>query len=329
MRACAHRPAAASLAAVAFGAVLVAAGAFEAPEGRRRRYRLRAQEPAGPALRRALDGRYAEAIGALEHRRFATERHVHDARTAVKRLRSALRLARDELGEGTYREQTAILRAAARPLGASRDATALAATLASLAERFTAEVEPSELARVRRRLEREDAGAHDGVDAAARTALDRLRDGRDGLAAGGGTLDAVTLATLRRALRRSYRRGRAARRRAARTPSVENLHAWRRRVKDLRHHAELLREADPHALRRVRRRARRLSDLLGDDHDLAVLRERAASCPVTLALIDRRRRELQEAAFELGERLYARPPKRFARRALRRARRNTAWRSRR
>ncbi|HEX6711985.1 MAG TPA: hypothetical protein VF066_01325, partial [Thermoleophilaceae bacterium] len=71
------------------------------------------------------------------------------------------------------------------------------------------------------------------------------------------------------------------------------------------------------------KRAHRLSDLLGDDHDLAVLREHVAAADpaviqepartALLSVIDRRRTSLQREALELGARVYGRGPKRFAR----------------
>ena len=67
-----------------------------------------------------------------------------------------------------------------------------------------------------------------------------------------------------------------------------------------------------------------LSDHLGDDHDLALLREEvqrrreAFASPADqrhlLEEIDRRRGELQFAAISLGERIYAEKPKRFTKR---------------
>ena len=67
-----------------------------------------------------------------------------------------------------------------------------------------------------------------------------------------------------------------------------------------------------------------LSDHLGDDHDLALLREtvqrrRAAFADPAhkrhlLEQIDQRRGELQFAAISLGERIYADKPKRFTKR---------------
>ena len=66
-----------------------------------------------------------------------------------------------------------------------------------------------------------------------------------------------------------------------------------------------------------------LGDQLGDDHDLAVLRERLQQEPSALSdrsaadalakLIDRRQDELQKKALTLGERLYADKPKQFTR----------------
>ena len=78
-----------------------------------------------------------------------------------------------------------------------------------------------------------------------------------------------------------------------------------------------------------------LSDHLGDDHDLALLRDQAqrrsaifadpADQRHLLEQIDQRRGELQFAAISLGERIYAEKPKRFSKRLERRW---EAWRGR-
>jgi hypothetical protein len=71
--------------------------------------------------------------------------------------------------------------------------------------------------------------------------------------------------------------------------------------------------------------AKALSQLLGDDHDLAVLAQLAREDPALTAgpasdrdqlleLIDRRRGELVEQARTLARRLYAEPPKAFRQR---------------
>jgi hypothetical protein len=65
--------------------------------------------------------------------------------------------------------------------------------------------------------------------------------------------------------------------------------------------------------------AHKLSDYLGDDHDLAVLREKVAQRPegfekaggsgALLALIDRCQRQLREKAFLAGGRIYDERPR--------------------
>jgi CHAD domain-containing protein len=105
-------------------------------------------------------------------------------------------------------------------------------------------------------------------------------------------------------------------------PTVENLHEWRKRVKDLWYHLRLLKCVSPGIVGGQADEADKLSDLLGDDHDLAVLRETlrtgagelAVDVDAVIALIDHRREQLQAQALRIGERLYAESPKAFARR---------------
>jgi CHAD domain-containing protein len=122
-------------------------------------------------------------------------------------------------------------------------------------------------------------------------------------------------------LRRIYRRGRRAMHRAQADPTSENLHEWRKRVKDLWHAEQILRPAAPKRMKKLAERTHGLADLLGDDHDLAELVlytarypdcfDNAAARTALLAVIERRRSELQRRAFAVGAKLYDRSPKRF------------------
>ena len=123
-------------------------------------------------------------------------------------------------------------------------------------------------------------------------------------------------------LLRSYVRGRKALATAHREPTVENLHEWRKRVKDLWYHLRLLTPLAPGIVGGQAEEAHRLSDLLGDDHDLAVLRAALETGAGALAvdldavngLIDHRREQLQAEALHVGARLYAESPSAFGRR---------------
>ena len=109
-------------------------------------------------------------------------------------------------------------------------------------------------------------------------------------------------------------------RRARLSLATPDLHSWRKNVKDLWHLVAL-------AERRISRKGQRLApvldrlaNLLGLDHDHAVLADRLALSPTgdlslmaQLALVADRRRELEAEAFELGEEVYGEPPTAFVR----------------
>jgi CHAD domain-containing protein len=75
--------------------------------------------------------------------------------------------------------------------------------------------------------------------------------------------------------KRIHRRGRRAYRAARRQPSTENPHELRKRTKYLWYAAQIVRAAAPKKMKRLARRADELSNLIGEDHDLAVLAQRA------------------------------------------------------
>jgi len=74
-------------------------------------------------------------------------------------------------------------------------------------------------------------------------------------------------------------------------------------------------------MKRLARDTQGLSDLLGDHHDLSVLRDYIEANPqlfsdmaareTLLAVLDRRRDTLQRRALKLGRKVYKRSPKRF------------------
>jgi hypothetical protein len=117
--------------------------------------------------------------------------------------------------------------------------------------------------------------------------------------------------TIGEGFRRTFRDGRDAAKAAADTPTPESFHEWRKRVKDHWYHLQLLREVWPQSMKWYRSDLESLSDLLGDRHDLDVLRQTIAGNDFELrilnALIDRRSLELSVSAMEIGRRIYAEP----------------------
>jgi CHAD domain-containing protein len=272
-----------------------------------RKYRLKADEALPDAVGRVARGRIDHALDELHGRAGSTpEEAVHEARKDMKKLRALLRLSRDELGKATYRRENACFRDAARELSGTRDSDVMLEALGAL------ELPPGAGWELRKAIqaEREQAG-EDGREAAAHAAVAILEEARGRV--DDWPLERDSFSALAGGLKRTYRRGRRGFRAASEEPSMESLHEWRKRVKDLWYHHTLLRQLWPPVMTAVGDQAHELSDLLGDDHDLAMLagwmREHApAAGPEFFEAVERRREELQRDAFALGALLYADKP---------------------
>jgi len=160
------------------------------------------------------------------------------------------------------------------------------------------------------------AGGGDGRRTAAAGVVAMLREARGRV--NGWPLERDSFDALRDGLKRTYRRGRRDLRAARADPTVEALHEWRKRAKDLWYQQTLLRALWPPVMQAVGDEAHELANRLGDDHDLAMLadwvREHAEAEPEFFEAVQRRRSELQGEAIALGERLYADRPGAYVRR---------------
>lgn len=228
--------------------------------------------------------------------------NVHGARKQLKRARATLRLLRPAIGDDLYSRENVAARDAARPLSSVRDHEVLHETLAGLIEDLGStppgvhiaplpadELPARRFGEIKTELKRSIARAR---------AWRSEPEGWDCIASG---------------LRTTYRRARRALRHAREDRATEDLHEWRKQTKYLWHQLQIL---TPLASRHVGELAdefHHLADYLGDEHDLAVLRERINAATLK-ARIDRRREELQDKALTLGERLYSDKSKTFVHR---------------
>jgi len=119
-------------------------------------------------------------------------------------------------------------------------------------------------------------------------------------------------------LRRIYRKGRKAFDEARTTQSSQALHEWRKQVKYLRTTCVTLSNAGARHLKKIAKRAERVADLLGDDHDLYALRTALRDTDVDAqtsetinTLIVSRRAKLHARAIGRGRRLFGKKPKCF------------------
>lgn len=289
-----------------------------------RSYRVHSDEQAGAELRRVAHGRIDAALERLRRdARTDVATAVHDARKDMKKLRSLLRLVRDGLGEQRYRAENDRYRDAARQLSPAREAEVNLSTLAALRERYADEAPAAEA--LQSALEQEHGRLAVEGDALSQR-LDQATDAMTAGAAGieDWPLDGDDFDLVAAGIERAYRRGRRGLGRVRDDPTAENVHDWRKRVKDLWYQLRLLQDAWPAVLKASAAEAHELADLLGDHHDLSVLiakaREQAPDDPGTAmlaSLAERRQAELLDAAFQLGDRLYAEKPDQFTRRIKR------------
>jgi CHAD domain-containing protein len=289
-----------------------------------RRFRLRNGEPVPDGLVRIACGQLDLAIERLEGN---TDEDVgtavHEARKSFKRLRATVRLARDELGDEVYRRENGAFRDAGRRLAGARDSRVLLETLDAVSERDPDEAQPARFVGFRRTLAGQHAAARRRLQdgAAVAQVLSELREARERVL--DWPLERESLDSLAPGFIRIYRRGRRAYRRVGREPSSENLHELRRRAKDLWYAAQIVRPASAKQMKRLARDAHDLSNLIGEDHDLAILVERAterrdrfddeASVAELADLVERRRDELRQEALKVARRLYRKKPRKVVR----------------
>ena len=245
---------------------------------------------------------------------------VHEYRKALRRARAVVALLSPALGKPATRGVVAHLQAAFRMTNAFRDADILLQTLRSVPvvpeddlARHAIEV-ALEFEQRRTRMETAETLAH-GIRrlSALPAALDVVLD------------PGFSVRELERGLARSRKRERRAFGRARETRRDEDLHEWRKRVKELRYQVELLASTGSPELKKREKALGQLAQDLGNVTDLIVLRreierrEADGTVPPAHGMTERIRRLSTERSRELLERgagLFEGDPKRFAEQVL-------------
>jgi len=202
----------------------------------------------------------------------SSSEEIHQARKQLKRVRALLRLVRPDIPPGRWSRVDHRLRAVARALSAVRDATVLIGTLQEFRTRHV--LTANSLANVTSTARNRQEQAHTSALASreARSKLLRL------LSEAARQVDRWT--TLHRGwkaigpgLRAVYSEAQAAAaplRHAADCDDL-TLHKARKRAQTLLHVLEFLQSAQPRRIGARIHALHELTDLLGKDHDLAVL----------------------------------------------------------
>lgn len=295
-------------------------GGYPIPMG----YELELDESIADGVRRIAHEQLENAFESFDETASGdVEEAVHDIRKRCKKLRGLARLVRPGM-EDTYQRANTTFRDAARELSPIRDAHALLETFDDLLTAHAAQIPEGGVAAVRGALVGRAEAASDAVReqqgrierAAELMAAERVRvddwpvpDDFDAVAAG---------------VAKTYKRGSKGLGRSVAAPTTEHFHEWRKRAKYSWYHVRLLHLSARSVLDPLASVLHDLSDVLGDDHDLAVLGEQLAAEPdefggpdevdAARMLLDGRRADLQRRAVKLGARLYVEEPGVFAER---------------
>jgi len=279
-------------------------------------FRIRAGRPIRRELQRVVRQQLKQACGHLERRAGS---HVHEARRCVKKVRAIVVLLRQVETPG-LRKDARRLRAVGRTLSAWRDSDVVLDALDRVSRAAGVDVSQQTPSALRRDLTRARTQIVAQVveDRAVGRAADRLRAVRRSAAE--WDLPAIEPDDLPQLVTVAYRRARQAMRCADRMGRASDLHEWRKAVKTVWYALRLLEALAP-SVRATIEDLDRLDALLGEHHDLSVLKstiakagppgsadaERALGGAAT-ALQDAVRRQ----AITLGRRVLAEKPRVFA-----------------
>ena len=288
-------------------------------------YRLKRSESVSQGVKRVAKEQLEKALAEIDDDQLDRHEAVHQARKRFKKIRGLIRLVRPAF-EKTYQRENARFRDAGRDLSAVRDAQSLIEAF----DRLTGFTENSgrdpSFAGIRERLmeqRREIAGEQAdvsevlaGLSATISEALEQVERWE----LKGRGFDAIA-----KSFEGTYERGQRAMEEARRpTADADVFHEWRKQVKYHWYHTRLLENLWKPVMQARSAEAKRLAELLGEDHDASRLDQWLAEHGEDLTdetdvsgfqkLIEKAKRKLRRDAFALGERLFAERPKHLSRR---------------
>ncbi len=273
-------------------------------------FRIHRQETPTEAVRRIATEQVDRSVARARKPGSDPGEAVHDVRKRCKKLRALLRLVRDSMGEEA-RTADARIRDAARRLSPVRDARAQLEAMRAL--RGLVYVPTGLVREIEARLADRAAGADARAEDLLKEFRADLKDFRPGIQ--GWTLADEDFRAVAGGMRRTYSRAQRAMSVAAERPTTDDFHEWRKRMKYHGHHLALLRDLWPDVLHPWRDQVDQLAEILGDEHDLAVLDRNLgtftdpADAELLSGLILGRRATLRRQSFERGERLLAERPR--------------------
>lgn len=282
-------------------------------------YKFKLDELSAKGFRRIAKEQFQRAGTELGRTEMAAG-NVHETRKVVKRLKSLLRLMRPAISQKTFRTRYHRISKIGAALAPLRDSHVMFETIGKLETRFGPEgmgvLQPLRplLAGSRNTApERADRRASGRV--IAKTIVEARKFEKIAFKAKG--FEAISAG-----FEETYRAGRRNFARAYKRPSDDAFHELRKAVQWHWRQMALISRAWPEYFEARIAAARHLAEILGEDHDLAILEEEVRKHSLQLPddagpiehLIHLRKDELRQAAHPYAERLFAEKPGDFVRR---------------
>jgi CHAD domain-containing protein len=283
-------------------------------------YRLKHKESVPEGFKRIAREEIGSAIKYLHGKgRLSRDEAIHEVRKIIKKLRAVLRLVRADLGD-VYAVENTRLRDAGQKLSELRDAGALVAAFDGLKDRSPKPLDKRTLAWIRRSVTlhkkhvEQDIGVRNVMQDVAGVLAACLHSARR------WPLETDGFAAVEPGLEKTFRDGKKALAVVRKHGGREEFHNWRKRVKDHWYHVRLLENLWGDVMKGYEQSLKELEDALGEDLNLAILREQILSAPGApgkgavnhvVKAIDASRKELRQRALAIGRRVYALKPRQF------------------
>ncbi len=279
-------------------------------------YRFKFDESVKAGFRRIVREQLEIAVAQLSSDP-ATDLAIHESRKALKRLRALIRCCAPALGTKAARQHNAAIRDIARRMSSRRDFDVAHQTLAQLEAHFGADAVPI-LQPLKAHLATRGANTSETLAIADRDEIvlmlqRQVKRLAKAQVKGRGYDHAIA------GIEAHYRKGQNALKAALAQPTDDALHELRKSVQTHWRHMALLSRAWPDEFAARVTAARELSQLLGDDHDIAMLKAMAgglkkAERAAIYSLCETRQAEIRAAYSSRARRLYAEPAPAFGRR---------------
>lgn len=245
---------------------------------------------------------------------------IHEARKTMKKIRAFCRLFRGEIGKKRYKKTNIYYRDVARKISEERDVTAMLETVNQLNEEVDQTLCGQTLQDLKNHLtSRKSAISRIQINQQKllENVLEDLKKGETIHAKWKIKNDDFTAFSKGIAL--TYSKCQEAMKKAYKKPSTANFHEWRKRSKYLRYEVDFLRDIWKKPMKTLEKELHQLTDYLGDDHDLAVLKtyvegmnlENTEAQAALFSVMDEKRKKLQILGKPLGKKILSETPEQF------------------